>query len=124
MNALQFITILVGLLIAGEASALAVSIHIIQKSNNAWVSLKNDLFLAFDVVVGLALVFLAFYGENFPQPTWLPLFVLLSIVTHIYRIWEYLTGIASSFCGNRSLFFLNIIKLTGLLLLPVWGVMI
>ena len=48
MNALQLLTILVSLVIVGEAAALAVGIHIIKKSETPWISLKNDLMLALD----------------------------------------------------------------------------
>ena len=59
MNALQILTILISLLIAGEAAALAIGMHILKKSDNPWISLKNDLMLAFDVVVGCVLILFA-----------------------------------------------------------------
>ena len=80
MNALQVVTILVSLVVAGEAAALAIGLHIFKKSQSPWVSLKNDLLLAFDVVVGLVLILLAIDAENFPQPFWFPLFVMIRIL--------------------------------------------
>lgn len=124
MNALQVVTILVGLVVAGEAAALAIGMHIIKKSESPWISLKNDLLLAFDVVVGLVLILLAIDAENFPQPLWFPLFVAIGLITHIFRIWEYLAGRNSTFCGNRPLFIINNIKFIGLLLILFWGLMI
>ena len=124
MNALQVVTILVSLIVAGEAAALAIGMHIFKKSQSPWVSLKNDLLLAFDVVVGLVLIILATNAENFPQPFWFPLFVVIGLITHLYRIWEYLAGRQSSFCGSRSLFIVNNFKFIGLLLILVWGMMI
>jgi len=124
MNALQVVTILVSLVVAGEAAALAIGMHILKKSQSPWVSLKNDLLLAFDVVVGLVLIILATDAENFPQPFWFSLFVVIGLITHIYRIWEYLAGRQSSFCGNRPLFIVNNLKFLGLLLILVWGMLI
>ena len=48
MSALQILSILVCLVITGEAAALAVGMHIVHKSDNPWISLKNDLMLALD----------------------------------------------------------------------------
>lgn len=124
MNALQVVTILVSLVVAGEAAALAIGMHIFKKSQSPWISLKNDLLLAFDVVVGLVLIILATDAENFPQTFWFPLFVSIGLITHLYRIWEYLAGRQSSFCGSRPLFIVNNLKFLGLLLILVWAMMI
>jgi hypothetical protein len=121
MNALQVFTMLVGLIVAGEATALAIGMHLIKKSDSAWISLKNDLLLALDVVVGLAFVLIAFDGGNLIQPIWSSIFVTIGLLTHIYRVWEYLAGRQTPFCGNRSLFIFNNIKFIGLLLILVWG---
>ena len=124
MNALQVVTILVAMVVSGEAAALAVGIHIIKKSQSPWISLKNDLLLALDVVVGFVLILLAIDSENFPQPIWFPLFATLGLLTHIFRVWEYLAGRESPFCDNRPLFMLNNLKFVGLLVILVWGLMI
>lgn len=124
MNAFQIVTIFIALIVTGEAAALAVGMHIIQKSEGPWVSLKNDLLLALDVVVGLALIFLAVDSENFPQPIWLSLFIIIGLLTHLFRFWEYLTKREFIFCGNRSLFVVNNLKFGGFLLVMVWGFLI
>jgi len=124
MSALQVVTLIVGIVVAGEATALAIGIHIVKKSNSSWVSLKNDLLLALDVVVGLVLILMVFGSENFPPPVWFPVFVSIGLITHIFRIWEYLSDRTSSFCGNRSLFILNNLKFVGLLLILIWGLII
>jgi hypothetical protein len=67
---------------------------------------------------------MVFRSENFPPPVWFPVFVSIGLVTHIFRIWEYLSGKTSSFCGNRSLFVVNNLKFIGLLLILVWGLLI
>ena len=124
MNALQIFTIFVSILVAGEAAALAVGIHIIKKSQSPWISPKNDLLLALDIVVGLVLILLAFDSANFPQPLLFPLFTILGLITHIFRIWEYRNYRESSFCGNKPLSVFNILKFVGLLIILVWGLLI
>lgn len=124
MSALQIVTILVSLIVAGEAAALAIGMHIFKKSESPWVSLKNDLLMALDVVVGLALIFLAFDGANFPQPTWFFVFVIIGLLTHLFRLWEYLARREHTFCGNRPLFIVNNLKFIGLLVILVWGLLI
>lgn len=121
MDALRVITLLVGAIVTGEATALAIGMHLVKKSKSPWISLKNDLLMALDVVVGLALIFIAFDGGALIQPIWFSIFVLIGLLTHIYRIWENLAGREIPFCGNRSLFILNNIKFIGLLVILVWG---
>jgi hypothetical protein len=120
MNALRVVTILVGAIVAGEATALAIGMHLIKKSESPWISLKNDLLMALDVVVGLALILIAFDGGALIQPIWFSIFVMIGLVTHIYRIWENLAGRETPFCGNRPLFIFNNLKFIGLLLILVW----
>jgi hypothetical protein len=124
MNALQILTIFVSLVVVGEAAALAIGMHIVKKSDNPWISLKNDLMLAFDVVVGSVLILFAHNSATFPQPVWFPLFIFLGLITHISRIWEYLAGRQSAFCFNRPLFIVNNLKFTGLMVMLVWSFLI
>ena len=119
MNALQIVTYLTAVVIAGEAAALAVGMHLLKKSESPWISLKNDLLLALDVVVGLALILIAYQGERLNLPIWLPIFVSIGLLTHIFRIWEYMAKRAGAFCSNRALFMVNNLKFSGLLLILV-----
>jgi hypothetical protein len=121
MNALQIVTIPISVVVAGEAAALAVGMHLVKKSQNPWISLKNDLLLALDVVVGLALIMIAYLGEQLTQPVWFPIFVMIGLLTHLFRVWEYLAKRANAFCGNRALWIVNNLKFSGLLLILVWG---
>jgi hypothetical protein len=124
MFILRIVTVLVSLLVVGEATALAIGMHIIKKSESPWISLKNDLLLAMDIVVGLLLILLAYDGATFPQPVWFPLFAIVGLITHLFRIWEYLAGRASAFCHNRPLFILNNFKFTGLFLILMGDLLI
>ena len=124
MSALQIVTILVSLVVAGEAAALAVGMHLVKKSQSPWVSLKNDVLLALDVVDGLALILLAFDDVNFPQPLLFPVFVIIGLLTHLYRMWEYQSGRTASFCGSRGLYIVNNLKLIGLTVILSWGLLV
>ena len=124
MSAIRVVTILVGVIVAGEAAALAVGMHLIKKSESPWISLKNDLLLALDVVVGLSLILIACDNGNLIEPQWFSIFVTIGLLTHLYRIWEYLAGRETPFCANRSLFIFNNIKFISLFVILVWGVAI
>jgi hypothetical protein len=46
-------------MVAGEALALLVGVRILNKDGHSWISPKNDLFLAIDIVAGVGLGYLA-----------------------------------------------------------------
>jgi hypothetical protein len=52
-------TLLTGMVVAGEALALLVGMHLLNEGDNPWPSLKNDFFLALDIAAGLGLIYLA-----------------------------------------------------------------
>jgi hypothetical protein len=103
-----------GLVVAGEALALLVGMHLLSKGANAWLSVKNDLFLALDMVAGLDLVYLALAQRGDAWPYALSSVAALALLTHGYREWEYLAQAANPFCANAPLFVVNNLKLAGL----------
>ncbi|MGD8967892.1 MAG: hypothetical protein PVI07_10335 [Anaerolineae bacterium] len=112
---IKVLTILTGIVIVGEALALVVGMRILSPSGNPWISLKNDLFLGLDVIVGLGLIVLvAMNGRGVPSGLLYGL-VFISVVAHGYREWEYLVRAGNAFCANTPLFVLNNLKLIGLL---------
>jgi hypothetical protein len=50
-------SLLTGLTMVGDALALLVGMHIPSAGDNPWISVKNDLFLALDIVAGLVLLY-------------------------------------------------------------------
>jgi hypothetical protein len=98
------LAILTGLLIAGEALVLAVGMHVLSPGGNPWISLKNDLFLALDVLTGLGLVVVAATTRRVAPSGILYALVLISAIAHGYREWEYLVGASNAFCANAPLF--------------------
>jgi hypothetical protein len=114
-------TLLTGAVIAGEALALLVGMHVLSGGDNDWVSTKNDLFLALDIVAGLCLVFLALAHREGVWPYALGFLGGFALLTHAHREWEYLTGASNAFCANAPLFVVNSLKLAGLLAILALG---
>jgi hypothetical protein len=105
--------------VAGEALALAVGMPVLSPGGNPWISLKNDLFLALDVLTGLGLVVVAATNKRVIPSGILYALILISVLAHGYREWEYLAGASNAFCANAPLFVVNNLKLIGLLSIAV-----
>jgi hypothetical protein len=111
---MKFVSLLTGLVIAGEALALLVGMHFLSERNNPWISLKNDLLFALDILTGSALIASSLRTGNPGNPIfWVALG--LALLAHIYRDWETLSHAANPFCLNLPLFVVNNVKLVGLL---------
>jgi hypothetical protein len=123
MNDLPFkvTTLLTGLVVAGEALALLVGMHLLSEGDNAWISAKNDLFLALDIVAGLGLVYLALAHRGAAWPYAFYCLAGLALLTHGYREWEYLIRASNPFCANAPLFVVNTLKPAGLLASTILG---
>ena len=113
-------SLLTGLTMVGEALALLVGMHILSTGDNPWVSVKNDLFLVLDVVAGLGLLYPVLARRTAPYGLYF--LVGLALLSHGYRVWEYLARAGNPFCANLPLFIVNDLKLAGLLVIAVLGV--
>jgi len=110
----NMVTLVTGLFIAGEALALLVGKHSSSQGDDSWISVKNNVFLALDILAGLGLVYLALAQRG---AAWTYAFYFLTglaLLTHAYREWEYLAGTDNAFCANTPLFVVNNLKLVGL----------
>lgn len=114
-TSLRTLAILAGLVTAGEALALAVGMHLLSPGRNPWISLKNDLLLAIDVLNGLGLVLAATTSRAMRAPGLICALGVISILAHGYREWEVLARADNAFCANAPLFAMNSLKLLGLL---------
>jgi hypothetical protein len=114
---IRILTLLIGLVIAGEALALVVGKHVLSPGDNPWVSLKNDLFLGLDVVAGVGLVIVAASRDGPLAPGIFYALVFTALVTHGYRDWEVLARASNPFCANAPLYAVNNVKLAGLLVI-------
>jgi hypothetical protein len=114
---IRILTVLTGLVVAGEALALVAGMHVLSPGDTPWVSLKNDLFLGFDVVAGMGLVILAASRGGSPAPGLFYALLFTASITHGYQEWEVLARVGHAFCANAPLFAVNTLKLAGLLLI-------
>ena len=109
------ITFLLGLIVIGEAIALLVGMHLLNKHSKPWISIKNDLLLAVDIITGAAIIYIAMVNGIMSQSNIVYLVMVFALLAHGYREWEYLINAPNKFCVNASLFAFNNIKLIGLL---------
>jgi hypothetical protein len=115
----RFFVGLTGLLIFGEAAALLVGMHFLSGPGNLWISLKNDLLLAIDSITGEVLIYLISTQIEIKPSVGMYLLLGIAILSHIYRVWEFLKDSPQKFCINTPLFVVNDVKLTLLLVLTV-----
>ena len=110
MNFEQVYSLLLGMVIVGEAILLFIGMYVLGKKDNEWKNRFNLNTLLIDLAFGLIIIFNAFEG--------MPLViiaVLALIVTHLYREIEYFKkNKKSRFITNVPLFAVNTIKLIGL----------
>ena len=119
---LRVSALLTGAVMAGEALALILGMHVLGSGSNPWVSLKNDVFLGLDLMAGLVIVVLAVGGRRLHASGWVYALVLISMVAHGYREWAYLARAGNAFCANAPLFAVNSVKLIGLLVIAAGAV--
>ena len=101
-------TILLGILLVGEAAALLVGTRILGKSRSPWISYKNSLFLLLDIISGtMVLLSLLF---KFPEIIFWIIFSLV-VLSHAFREYEYLSLQKQLFCSNLPLFIVNNVKM-------------
>ena len=113
-------SLLTALTMAGEALALLVGIHVLSAGDNPWASIKNNLFLALDIVAGLGLLYLVLARRG--APTALYFLVGLALLTHGYHEWEYMARASNALGANLPLFVVNSLKLAGLLAVAILAV--
>lgn len=115
----RIITGLTGLLVLGEAAALLFGMHFLSGPGNPWNSLKNDLLLAIDIVSGVLLIWLVSNRSGIRPATGLYILLGVAILSHTFRVWEFLKDNPQKFCINTPLFVVNNVKLTLLLAIAV-----
>jgi hypothetical protein len=101
-------TILLGVLLAGEALALWVGMRSARQAGADWNWKKNSLFVYLDLTCGLVLLL----GMALKLPEFFFWLVFAAVVaSHAYREYEYLSLRQQPFCSNLALFILNNLKL-------------
>lgn len=119
LNFFKIVVILTGAVIAGEAMALLVGTYFLS-ADKAWAS-KNMALLILDIVTGLGLIYFGFARGSLLTSTLFFLFSGLALLTHGYREWQYFTHIETKFCFNLPLFIVNNVKLIGVVVILIRG---
>jgi hypothetical protein len=113
--------LLTGVVTAGEALALLIGMRVLSQPGNPWISAKNDLLLALDILVGLGLIWLAWRGPSALGSALFWLVTAAGLLSHGFRDWEYLITAANRFLANGPLFVVNNLKLLGFLIVAILG---
>ena len=100
-------TILLGILLVGEAAALLIGTCVLGKSGRPWISFKNILFLLLDILSGTMLLLSVLF--KFPEIIYWLIFIVV-IFSHAFREYEYLALQKQPFCSNLPLFIVNNVK--------------
>lgn len=116
LSIFKIIAVLTGLVIAGEAAALLVGMHLFVRPASHWLVPKNNALAALDIVTGAIIVVLAITGKS---PNLFYTAAALALITHTFRDWEYLASAEIPFVFNLPLFIVNNLKLAGVIVAVV-----
>ncbi len=98
-DTLKIFAVAVGLVTAGEALALAFGVGIFSRRRIEWLNGKNLLFLALDVLAGGVLIWAGFdLGSGGVNQVMLFSSLIILLLTHTYRTWEFLAHRSNPFC--------------------------
>ena len=109
---LRVVAAVVGLLLLGEALALAVGVRL-TTPDAPWVTPKNDLLLSLDLLVGAALCWFSLRTTVGEWPNALGSLLLVALAAHGFRLWEVVGGVANAFVRSDALVALAVAKLLG-----------
>jgi hypothetical protein len=109
----QIFSLVLGLIVVGEAALLFFGMYLPAKKDNEWRTRFNLNTLLIDLAFGMIIIFNAFEHMS------LVIIALIAlIITHLYREIEYFKKTKKSrFITNEALFAVNTIKLIGLCVL-------
>jgi len=100
-----------GAVTAGEALALLIGMNLTDQSG--WATIKNNGLALVDLVTGVALVYFLFTQKDLGGSPVLYVLLVVILISHGYREWEYVTDQPVKFCANAPLFVMNSVKLVG-----------
>jgi hypothetical protein len=111
----KWAAVLAGLIAVGEALALLIGMRLVGDRSNPWLTSRNDLFLALDIVLGAVLVVITMWWRDATASPFVIALLLVLLAAHGMRDWEVLAGVESRFCANLPLFTVNNVKIVGFL---------
>lgn len=109
---LDVFALVLGLTVAGESIALLMGTTFSGFEGQEWQTPSNMFFMIIDIITGVAIIFLIFVkAELTNYPLVLSVFVVIVIMTHLFREMQYLLDIPNKYLKNRPLFIVNNLKL-------------
>lgn len=101
------------LLVLGESLALTYGMFIFLEGQSQWVTKRNTIYLALDLLVGLGLVVWGIFHAHLPQGFLWGL-LALGAVLHAVRLPDYPLGMPEAFAFNGGLFLVLLLRFGGL----------
>ena len=123
LNFLKIVTLITALVVAGEALALLTGTTILADEKDPWAA-KNMVFLILDIITGLGLVYFGLVKGSINNSVLFILLTLIVLATHSYREWQYFADVEYKFCFNIPLFVVNNLKLLGLVVISISGLIL
>lgn len=111
MDIIDYVYMVVGILVAGEALALYVGLFIIGKARSVWITPKNTRYLIADGLTGIVILPGIIWNGTLWFAVLSAVFILPSLVFHFQRTFDYLMKRKLAFCANQGLFVVNNLKL-------------
>lgn len=106
----RWLSLLLGMVVTGEALALLVGMNLPSPGLYAWSTFKNNGLALVDVITGIIIAYFSWRKGIMDNSIYLSA-ILLILVLHSYRIWEYFYHPYNPFCVNLPLFIINNVKL-------------
>ncbi len=111
MNVEQIISLLLGILIVGEAILLFIGVYVIGEKENEWKTGFHANTLLMDIAFGMIIIFNAIENMPFKEVA-----IGALIITHLFREIEYFYKEKENrFIFNFPLWIVNTVKLLGLI---------
>ena len=108
-----------GIIILSEALILIAGMNILKIGDWAWINLKNNIILLFDVLGGILMILLALLNDDNALFVFLTILLIFQFGTHIYRTFEYFNLNERRFCNNIALAVFNFVKTIGLIVILI-----
>ncbi len=119
MSLFKIVAVSTGLVIAGEAAALLTGMYLFVRPASPWLTPKNNVLAVVDIITGTILIILAITGKS---PDLFYAIIVVALFTHAFRDWEYLASVEIPFVFNLPLFVVNNLKLAGVIVSVVPGI--
>jgi len=87
-----WLNLFLGLFILIEALVLFLGMNILVSETVDWATLKNNGILLIDIISGLGILYFSFYRKNMNLSTLFYVFLLVILVSHLYREIEFFTS--------------------------------